>query len=70
MRLLIVEDDDTLRDSLQVGLRLFGFTTDAVASCSEACEAVAVNVFDSIVLDLMLPDGSGVDWLLARRRGP
>lgn len=67
MRLLIIEDDATLRDSLQVGLRLFGFTTDAVASCGEAAEAVAANAFDGIVLDQMLPDGSGVDWLQAQR---
>lgn len=63
MRILIVEDDDILRDGLKVGLVLAGFTTDAVGTCDAAATALAANSFDAIVLDLMLPDGSGMDIL-------
>ncbi|HEV7310068.1 response regulator transcription factor [Ensifer sp.] len=63
MRILIVEDDDILRDGLKVGLALAGFTTDAVATCDGAATALAANGFDAVVLDLMLPDGSGLDIL-------
>ena len=67
MRILIVEDDDLLRDGLTVGLRLAGFSPEAVDSCADAQTALASGAFEGVVLDLMLPDGSGLD-LLARLR--
>lgn len=67
MRVLIVEDDDILRDGLSVGLRLAGFSPDAVDNCADAAAALAVGDFQIMVLDLMLPDGSGLDLLRALR---
>lgn len=67
MRLLVVEDDEILRDSLLVGLRLAGFTPDGVTTCAEAEAALRDTEFDGIVLDRMLPDGSGLDWLRGQR---
>lgn len=67
MRLLVVEDDAVLRDSLLVGLRLSGFTPDGVGTCADAGTALAASDFDGIVLDRMLPDGSGLDWLKEQR---
>lgn len=68
MRILVVEDDPILADGLRVGLGLAGFTTDVVGSCEDARAAIAGTAFAAIVLDLMLPDGSGLD-LLAELRG-
>jgi two-component system response regulator QseB len=70
MRVLVVDDDEMLRDGLRVGLALNGFTVDAVATRADADAALAGGPFDALVLDLMLPDGSGLDLLAAlRRRG-
>lgn len=70
MRILVVEDDAVLMNGIQVGLGLSGFTVDAVATCEDAEAALIANAFDALVLDLMLPDGSGLDVLAAlRRRG-
>ncbi|MBB3811087.1 response regulator [Pseudochelatococcus contaminans] len=70
MRILIIEDDAALRDGLRVGLSLAGFTTDAIETCDEANAVLIGHSFDAIVLDLMLPDGSGLDILKAlRERG-
>lgn len=69
MRILIVEDDDMLRDGLTVGLRLAGFSPDAVATCTDARAALDSGVFQAMVLDVMLPDGSGLDLLAALRAG-
>lgn len=70
MRILIIEDDAALRDGLKVGLSLAGFTTDAIETCDEANAVLIGHSFDAIVLDLMLPDGSGLDILKAlRERG-
>lgn len=63
MRLLVVEDDPVLGDGLKVGLSLGGATVDVVDSCDKARAALATTSFDAVVLDLMLPDGSGLDVL-------
>lgn len=68
MRLLVVEDDEILLDGLKVGLQMCGFTVDAVACAADADAAVAADSFDAVILDLMLPDGSGLDVLAAMRR--
>ncbi|TNC62545.1 response regulator [Rubellimicrobium roseum] len=67
MRILIVEDDDVLRDGLVAGLSLAGFTSEAVATRAEGEAALEAGGFSGVVLDFMLPDGSGLD-LLARLR--
>ncbi|MGR3499583.1 MAG: winged helix-turn-helix domain-containing protein [Limimaricola soesokkakensis] len=69
MRVLIVEDDETLADGLSVGLRLQGFTPELVTCCADAREALAQGGFSAVVLDLMLPDGSGLDLLAGLRAG-
>lgn len=69
MRILIVEDDDILLDGLVVGLKLHGFTADSVSTLADAGAALAANRFDAVVLDLMLPDGSGLDFLRRLRSG-
>ena len=68
MRILVVEDDAVLSDGLKVGLALNGWTIDAVVSCDDARAALAANRFDAVVLDVMLPDGSGLGLLANMRR--
>ena len=67
MRILIVEDDPILSDGIKVGLGLFGATLDIVGTCADGRAAVLSNEFDALVLDVMLPDGSGLDLLAERR---
>lgn len=67
MRILIVEDDAVLRDGLKVGLAIAGFTADAVETCDEANAVLRNHEFDALVLDVMLPDGSGLDVLKSLR---
>lgn len=63
MRLLIVEDDEILADGLAVGLRLSGFTADTVGTLADARHALATSAFAGMVLDVMLPDGLGLELL-------
>lgn len=68
MRILVVEDDPILLDGLSVGLNIAGFAVDAVTSCEDAYSAISLQNYDAMVLDLMLPDGSGLDILTQLRR--
>jgi two-component system response regulator QseB len=63
LRILVVEDDPVLADGLRVGLGLAGDTVDLVGTCADAQAALSTSSFDAVVLDLMLPDGSGLDLL-------
>lgn len=63
MRLLLVEDDAILRDGLQAGLSMLAFQVEAVSLLSDAEAAMRAGRFDAVVLDVMLPDGSGLDLL-------
>lgn len=58
---LVVEDDDGLRELLGFHLSQAGFSVLAVATLAAAWREVGRAAV--VVLDLMLPDGSGVDWL-------
>lgn len=69
MRILVVEDDPVLSDGLKAGLGMFGATLDIVANCADGRAALAASEFDALVLDLMLPDGSGLDLLAQMRAG-
>jgi two-component system response regulator QseB len=68
MRILVVEDDPMLLDGLSVGLSLHRMAIDGVSTCQDACVALATTTYNAIVLDIMLPDGSGIDVLRYMRR--
>ncbi|MEZ5911284.1 MAG: response regulator transcription factor [Paracoccaceae bacterium] len=68
MRFLLVEDNDDLAGSVETRLRLDGHAVDRVASLGEAADFLAAASYDLILLDIMLPDGDGRDFLAAHRR--
>ena len=68
MRILVVEDDAILADGISVGLRLSGFTADPVETLADARTALEATAFDALVLDIMLPDGTGLTLLEEMRR--
>lgn len=62
-RILLVEDDLSLRMSLRASLRAEGYEVVAVASAEEAEQAVDEERFHLVVLDWMLPGRSGFEQL-------
>ncbi len=66
MRLLLIEDDDTLGEGLADYLRAEGHAVQWCRSLGEA-EAWHREAFDAWLVDWQLPDGSGLDWLRQRR---
>ena len=61
MRVLIVDDDHPTRDLLVRSFTRAGYLTSSAGSCAEARLALERDHFDLVVLDVMLPDGSGTD---------
>ncbi|MEJ2764633.1 response regulator transcription factor [Photobacterium sp. MCCC 1A19761] len=68
MKLLIIEDSEPLRRSLVVGLNHLGFTTDDTGDGSHGLSMALNNHYDVIILDLMLPNVSGMEILNALRQ--
>lgn len=63
MKILVVEDERKLGQFVLKGLQEASYTPRLVGSCAAAEDALAETHFDAIVLDLGLPDGSGLDLL-------
>jgi two-component system, OmpR family, response regulator RegX3 len=58
MRVLVVEDEETISGPLAEGLRREGFTVDIARCVADALQAATADV---VLLDLRLPDGDGLD---------
>ena len=61
MRILVVDDEPAVRDSLDRALRIEGYDVELAADGSEALTAVAEHPPDALVLDLMMPRVDGVE---------
>jgi len=61
-RLLLIDDDARLTSMLSDYLSTAGFEVTVAGSLAAAREALAAEVPDMLVLDLMLPDGDGLDF--------
>jgi two-component system, OmpR family, KDP operon response regulator KdpE len=59
--ILVVDDEPQIVRGLRVILRNAGFRVQAADSVASALDAVSVRPPDAMILDLVLPDGSGVD---------
>lgn len=63
MRILFVEDSESLRRSVRRALRHAGFAVDTAADGEEGLAALDVNDYDALVLDVMLPKLDGLTLL-------
>jgi DNA-binding response OmpR family regulator len=61
MKVLIIEDEPALRQSIQQYLEHQGFVCEAVADFTSGMEKVGMYNYDCVVVDIGLPEGSGLD---------
>ncbi len=66
-RVLIVEDEPVLRKHLERLLIREGYVVTAVGSRAEALQHLARGRFETLLLDVKLPDGDGLDLLAELR---
>ena len=62
-RILVIDDEDVIRDSLETLLELEGFEVQTAVDGGEGLAALARRSYDLVLLDLMLPDRSGLEVL-------
>ena len=67
MHIVLVEDDEVIRETTQIGLERFDYTVSAFADGREGYEFVSANGADVLLLDLMLPTMNGASICRAVR---
>lgn len=68
MRFLLVEDNRDLAASVKARLSMDGHGVDVAHSLAEAGDCLQAASYDLILLDIMLPDGDGRDFLARHRK--
>ena len=61
--LLLVDDDPSIQFGFSRYFTRAGYGINTVSTLAEAREAVTSQRYDAVLLDLMLPDGKGVEWM-------
>jgi DNA-binding NtrC family response regulator len=61
--ILIIDDDPATRFGFSKYLSKVGYTVKEASSLAEARKAIIAYRFDVVILDLILPDGNGIDWI-------
>lgn len=66
-RVLLIEDSERVALTVSAGMRAHGHTVVVAGGVRAADEAIASGAFDVAVVDIGLPDGSGLDWCRTAR---
>ena len=69
MRILVVDDEQAVREALDRALRLEGYEVDLAGDGSEALATIAKRPPDAVVLDLMMPQINGLEVCRRLRAG-
>lgn len=67
MRILHIEDDEELRRNVKEGLKRESFAVDGAGTAKEGLRMISENVYDIVLLDLMMPGLNGL-WALRTLR--
>lgn len=68
MRILLIEDDDDLGAAVKERVGAAGHVADWMTNLQDASACVRTVDYDLVLLDMMLPDGKGIDFLRHLRR--
>lgn len=63
MKILVIEDENSLRELIGRALRKEHYIVEEAATYDEAWEKLNMFSYDCVLLDIMLPDGNGLDLL-------
>lgn len=63
MKILIIEDEKGLREVIQQSLEKEKFIVETAASFNDGLDKLGCYAYDCVVVDIMLPDGNGLDLI-------
>jgi len=69
-RILLIEDDDLIRDLYKRQLDLAGLPTDSFPNGKDGLDALTKNHYDLVLLDILLPDINGLEILKQIKQNP
>src|SRR6266545_6424345 len=58
---LVIDDEEEIRESIELLLSSEGLTTDTAATGEEGLKKIEENLYDAVLLDLMLPGKCGME---------
>ena len=67
-RVLVVDDDDEIRQIISAALKMQGYDAIDVSNGDEAVRQMSMQSFDLVVCDLFMPDKDGMETMLAIRK--
>ncbi len=67
-RILLVDDDADLRETLRLGLLRLGYDVDTAVNGVQAAKRLGERVPDVVLLDIVMPEKDGLETLMALRR--
>src|SRR5579871_77611 len=62
-RILVIDDEVEIRESLEALLELEGYEVDLASNAAEGERQLSSRAYDLVLLDMMMPDRSGLDVL-------
>src|SRR4051812_20166043 len=62
-RVLIIDDEADIRESLETLLDMEGYLIELAANATEGLDRLAKSHYDLVLLDLMMPDRTGIELL-------
>ncbi len=65
--ILLVDDDEGIKFGFTKFLTKAGYGVTAATTLTEAKKEILAHRYDAVLLDLILPDGNGIDWIGALR---
>ena len=70
MKVLVIEDEDDIRESIRTYLVQQGFVCETAATRMEAEDRIQLYQYDCLIVDLMLPDGTSMETIrFAKKMG-
>jgi len=66
-KIIIIDDDETIRKSIAVMLETAGYSVDTAQSGKEAIEKTNSNFYNLALIDIRLPDMEGIQLLTAMK---